>query len=210
MIEFRDRMARELGFDLLVHVNQDGIERHRPIHRRLQRAHPCHEDDGAPARRSRNTAFDAALAGARATREVARQGSIFSIRSAQHGWIRSASGPEIVKTYNTRVGKARRCGSSLSNWTEFDIWQYIPARGNSDRAALFRGQAPVVKRDGMLIYGRRRPHAPSTRRGGYPNSSCVSHAWLLSADAGGRVRRCHRSRDLREMLTVRTPNGRAG
>ncbi|MGH0332677.1 phosphoadenosine phosphosulfate reductase family protein, partial [Sinorhizobium meliloti] len=77
---------------------------------------------------------------------------IFSIRSAQHGWDPQRQRPEMWKTYNTRVGQGETMRVfPLSNWTEFDIWQYILREEIPIVPLYFAARRPVVKRDGMLI-----------------------------------------------------------
>jgi sulfate adenylyltransferase subunit 2 len=153
MIEFRDRMARELGFDLLVHVNQDGIDQGIGPFTHGSNVHTHVMKTMALRQALEKYGFDAALAGARRDEEKSRaKERIFSIRSAQHGWDPKRQRPEMWKTYNTRVGPGETMRVfPLSNWTEFDIWQYILRENIPIVPLYFAARRPVVKRDGMLI-----------------------------------------------------------
>ncbi|UDU22243.1 sulfate adenylyltransferase subunit CysD [Sinorhizobium meliloti] len=204
MIEFRDRMARELGFDLLVHVNQDGVEQGIGPFTHGSNVHTHVMKTMGLRQALEKYGFDAALAGARRDEEKSRaKERIFSIRSAQHGWDPQRQRPEMWKTYNTRVGQGETMRVfPLSNWTEFDIWQYILREEIPIVPLYFAARRPVVKRDGMLIMvdDDRMPNP----RGGYRTAGAFPHAWLLSADQGGRVDAVTVPEILREMLTVRT------
>jgi sulfate adenylyltransferase subunit 2 len=153
MIEFRDRMARELGFDLLVHVNQDGVDQGIGPFTHGSNVHTHVMKTMALRQALEKYGFDAALAGARRDEEKSRaKERIFSIRSAQHGWDPKRQRPEMWKTYNTRVGPGETMRVfPLSNWTEFDIWQYILRENIPIVPLYFAARRPVVKRDGMLI-----------------------------------------------------------
>ncbi|MQW12071.1 sulfate adenylyltransferase subunit CysD, partial [Sinorhizobium meliloti] len=98
MIEFRDRMARELGFDLLVHVNQDGVEQGIGPFTHGSNVHTHVMKTMGLRQALEKYGFDAALAGARRDEEKSRaKERIFSIRSAQHGWDPQRQRPEMWK-----------------------------------------------------------------------------------------------------------------
>ncbi|PTM92826.1 sulfate adenylyltransferase subunit CysD [Mycoplana dimorpha] len=153
MIAFRDRTAAELGLDLLVHVNKDGLE---------QRINPFTHGPGIHTHVMKTLAlrqaldkfgFDAAFGGARRDEEKARaKERIFSFRTAQHAWDPKNQRPEMWKTYNTRVapGESIRV-FPLSNWTELDVWQYILKEEIPIVPLYFAAKRPVVRRDGQLI-----------------------------------------------------------
>ncbi|MVB00180.1 sulfate adenylyltransferase subunit CysD [Nitratireductor sp. CAU 1489] len=153
MIAFRDRMAAELGFDLLVHVNQDGvreginpIDHGSSVHTNIMKTVALRQALDAHK-------FDAAFGGARRDEEKSRaKERVFSFRNAQHGWDPKNQRPEMWKIYNTRVspGESIRV-FPLSNWTELDIWQYILREDIPIVPLYFAAPRPVVERDGMLI-----------------------------------------------------------
>lgn len=206
MIEFRDRMARELGFDLLVHVNQDGVEQGIGPFTHGSNVHTHVMKTMGLRQALEKYGFDAALAGARRDEEKSRaKERIFSIRSAQHGWDPQRQRPEMWKTYNTRVGQGETMRVfPLSNWTEFDIWQYILREEIPIVPLYFAARRPVVKREGMLIMvdDDRMPIQPEEEvteqlvrfrtLGCYPLTGAVESDAVTVPEI------------LREMLTVRT------
>ncbi|WP_033055937.1 sulfate adenylyltransferase subunit CysD, partial [Sinorhizobium meliloti] len=206
MIEFRDRMARELGFDLLVHVNQDGVDQGIGPFTHGSNVHTHVMKTMGLRQALEKYGFDAALAGARRDEEKSRaKERIFSIRSAQHGWDPQRQRPEMWKTYNTRVGQGETMRVfPLSNWTEFDIWQYILREEIPIVPLYFAARRPVVKREGMLIMvdDDRMPIQPEEEvteqlvrfrtLGCYPLTGAVESDAVTVPEI------------LREMLTVRT------
>ncbi len=153
MISFRDELMKRLGFDLLVHVNPQGVEKgvgplthgsklHTEIMKTegLKQALDIHK-------------FDAAFGGARRDEEKSRaKERIFSFRSKSHRWDPKSQRPELWNLYNTKIapGESARV-FPLSNWTELDIWQYIAWNKIPLVPLYFAAKRPVVKRDGQLI-----------------------------------------------------------
>jgi sulfate adenylyltransferase subunit 2 len=153
MIEFRDRKARELGIDLLVHINPDGVAQGvGPITHGSQVHTDVMKTQGLKQALDKY-GFDAAFGGARRDEEKSRaKERIFSFRSAQHRWDPKQQRPELWSLYNAR----KRKGESfrvfpLSNWTELDIWQYIHLEQIEIVPLYFAAERPVVSRDGTLI-----------------------------------------------------------
>lgn len=153
MIVFRDEMARRLGFDLIVHVNEDGVREGIGPFSHGSNVH-THVMKTVGLRQALDKyGFDAAFGGARRDEEKSRaKERIFSFRDGQHGWDPKNQRPEMWKIYNTRVapGESIRV-FPLSNWTELDIWQYILLEGIPIVPLYFAKPRPVVERDGMLI-----------------------------------------------------------
>ncbi|MEQ1940725.1 sulfate adenylyltransferase subunit CysD [Mesorhizobium sp. CN5-321] len=153
MIAFRDRMAAELGFDLLVHVNQDGVRAGVNPFDSGSNVHTHVMKTVALRQALDHYKFDAAFGGARRDEEKSRaKERIFSFRDRRHGWDPKDQRPEMWNIYNTRVqpGESIRV-FPLSNWTELDIWQYIMAENIPIVPLYFAKRRPVVERDGMLI-----------------------------------------------------------
>ncbi|KPF46971.1 sulfate adenylyltransferase subunit CysD [Rhizobium sp. AAP43] len=153
MIAFRDRTVEELGLDLIVHINQDGID--EGIDPFLHgSSHHTHVMKTLGLRQAlERYGFDAAFGGARRDEEKSRaKERIFSFRNDQHVWDPKRQRPEMWKTYNTRVnpGESIRV-FPLSNWTELDIWQYIEREKIPIVPLYFARERPIVRRDGMLI-----------------------------------------------------------
>ncbi|MGE0281090.1 MAG: sulfate adenylyltransferase subunit CysD [Rhizobiaceae bacterium] len=153
MIEFRDEMARKLGFDLLVHINPDGIrdninpfDHGSNTHTHIMKTVGLRQALG-------KYGFDAAFGGARRDEEKSRaKERIFSFRNAQHVWDPKNQRPEMWKIYNTRIAQGESIRVfPLSNWTELDIWQYILQENIPIVPLYFAKKRPVVERDGMLI-----------------------------------------------------------
>jgi sulfate adenylyltransferase subunit 2 len=126
VIEFRDRIAAELGERLIVRSVQDSIDRGRV---RLKSVN-----------QSRNAAqsvtlldaiaefgFDACIGGARRDEEKARaKERIFSFRNSFGQWDPRHQRPELWSLYNGRLDRGEHMRVfPLSNWTELDVWQYV-------------------------------------------------------------------------------------
>jgi sulfate adenylyltransferase subunit 2 len=153
MIAFRDEMARKLGFDLLVHINQDGVRDGIGPFTHGSNTHTHIMKTVALRQALDKYGFDAAFGGARRDEEKSRaKERIFSFRNAQHVWDPKNQRPEMWSIYNTRVapGESIRV-FPLSNWTEADIWQYIQRENIPIVPLYFAKERPVVERDGMLI-----------------------------------------------------------
>lgn len=153
MIIFRDRMATEYGFDLLVHVNEQGVSQGiSPFTHGSALYTDIMKTEGLKQALDKYK-FDAAFGGARRDEEKSRaKERIFSFRNENHRWDPKNQRPELWNLYNTRV----RPGESirvfpLSNWTELDIWQYIYLEQIPIVPLYFAKERPVVERDGMLI-----------------------------------------------------------
>jgi len=153
MIEFRDRMAAECGFDLLIHTNREGVDSGiTPFSHGSSVYTDIMKTEGLKQALDKYK-FDAAFGGARRDEEKSRaKERIFSFRSTSHRWDPKSQRPELWNIYNARV----RPGESirtfpLSNWTELDIWQYIYLEKIPIVPLYYAAMRPVVERDGMLI-----------------------------------------------------------
>jgi sulfate adenylyltransferase subunit 2 len=153
MIEFRDRTATELGFELLVHTNLDGIKDNiNPFtHGSSIYTHVMKTE--ALKQVLDKHGFDAAFGGARRDEEKSRaKERIFSFRTKNHRWDPKNQRPELWNLYNARVNKGESIRAfPLSNWTELDIWQYIYLENIPIVPLYFSAKRPVVQRDGILI-----------------------------------------------------------
>ena len=152
MYAMRERMARELGFDLIVHKNPDAEARGINPFDHGSAAHRSVEDRGAQAG-ARQARFRRGVRRRRRDEEKSRaKERIVSLRSAHHGWDPKAQRPELWKLYNTRLGPGESLRVfPLSNWTELDIWQYIHLENIPIVPLYFAAERPVVERDGTLI-----------------------------------------------------------
>ncbi|MBY6266535.1 sulfate adenylyltransferase subunit CysD (plasmid) [Azospirillum sp. 412522] len=153
MIAFRDRMARDLGLDLMVHINQEGVRQGigpvshgSAVHTDVMKTQGLRQALDAHG-------FDAAFGGARRDEEKSRaKERIFSFRTATHRWEPKSQRPELWSLYNGRIHKGESIRVfPLSNWTELDIWQYIHQENIPVVPLYFAKPRPVVERDGTLI-----------------------------------------------------------
>ena len=153
MIEFRDNLAADLGMDLIVHINQEGVEQGVGPFSHGSAVHTDVMKTQALKQALDKHGFDAAFGGARRDEEKSRaKERVFSFRSAQHRWDPKNQRPELWNIYNTRInpGESIRV-FPLSNWTELDIWQYIYQEQIPLVPLYFAAERPVVERDGTLI-----------------------------------------------------------
>ncbi len=153
MYEFRDRVAQRTGMQLLVHVNQEGLQQGIGPFTHGSQVHTDVMKTQALKQALDRYGFDAAFGGARRDEEKSRaKERILSFRSAQHRWDPKTQRPELWSLYNT----AKRKGESfrvfpLSNWTELDVWQYIHLENIPIVPLYFAAVRPVVRRGGALI-----------------------------------------------------------
>ncbi len=153
MIAFRGEMAKKYGFDLLVHINEDGVRQGiGPVSHGSSVHTTVMKTEGLKQALDK-WQFDAAFGGARRDEEKSRaKERIFSFRNSSHAWDPRGQRPELWNLFNTRV----RQGESirvfpLSNWTELDIWQYILEEQIPIVPLYFAKERPVVKRAGTWI-----------------------------------------------------------
>ena len=153
MIEFRDRMAAEYGFDLIVHINQDGVERGIGPFTHGSSLHTDVMKTESLKQALNKYKFDAAFGGARRDEEKARaKERVFSFRTETHRWDPKNQRPELWDIYNARINKGESIRVfPISNWTELDIWQYIYLEQIPIVPLYYSAKRPVVDRDGMLI-----------------------------------------------------------
>jgi sulfate adenylyltransferase subunit 2 len=153
MISFRDETAKRLGLNLLVHINQEGVQMGISPFRHGSALHTDVMKTQSLRQALDQHRFDAAFGGARRDEEKSRaKERVFSIRSAQHRWDPKQQRPELWRLYNTRMRKTESIRVfPLSNWTELDIWQYIYLENIPIVPLYFAEERPVVERDGTLI-----------------------------------------------------------
>jgi sulfate adenylyltransferase subunit 2 len=153
MYEMRERMAKQLGFELLVHKNPEAVARNiNPFDHGSATHTDIWKTEGLKQALDKYS-FDAAFGGARRDEEKSRaKERIFSFRSAQHRWDPKNQRPELWKLYNARKNKGESIRVfPISNWTELDIWQYIHLENIPIVPLYFSDVRPVVERDGALI-----------------------------------------------------------
>ena len=153
MIEFRNQTVRELGLELLVHTNQEGLDAGVTPFTHGSSKYTDIMKTAALRQALSKYRFDAAFGGARRDEEKSRaKERIFSFRDANHRWDPKNQRPELWRLYNTRVGRGESIRVfPLSNWTELDVWLYIHREKIPVVPLYFAKQRPVVARDGLLI-----------------------------------------------------------
>jgi len=153
MIEFRDRMAKEVGMDLLVHINQDGVNQGVGPFTHGSKIHTDVMKTQALKQALNKYKFDAAFGGARRDEEKSRaKERVYSFRDENHRWDPKNQRPELWNIYNGMVhqGESIRV-FPLSNWTELDVWQYIWMEQIPIVPLYLAGPRPVVIRNGVPI-----------------------------------------------------------
>ncbi len=153
MIQFRDQMVEKLGLELLVHINQDGVDQGiGPFTHGSKKHTDVMKTDGLKQALDKYQ-FDAAFGGARRDEEKSRaKERVYSFRDKNHRWDPKNQRPELWNIYNGKIDKGESIRVfPLSNWTELDIWQYIHLENIPIVPLYFAKERPVVNRDGMLI-----------------------------------------------------------
>ncbi len=206
MYELRDRMAEQLGAELLVHVNPDGVamginpfEHGSAVHTEVMKT------EGLKQALTQH-GFDAAFGGARRDEEKSRaKERVFSFRSAQHRWDPKNQRPELWRLYNMqkRKGESIRV-FPLSNWTELDVWLYIYREQIQIVPLYLAKERPVVERDGTLILvdDERMPlepgEVPQLKKVRFRTLGCYPLTGAIESDADTLPR------VIQEMLLART------
>ena len=152
MIEFRDRIAKKYGIDMLVYTNQDGVKQginpfdHGSSYTDIMKTQ-------ALKQALNKYGFTAAFGGGRRDEEKSRaKERIFSFRNKAQAWDPKNQRPEMWKLYNTKIEKGESIRVfPISNWTEKDIWQYIKRENIEIVPLYFADVRPVVERDGNLM-----------------------------------------------------------
>ncbi|WP_202628104.1 sulfate adenylyltransferase subunit CysD [Cellulomonas sp. APG4] len=151
VLEFRDRVVRELGLNLVVGSVQDAIDRgvvqEEPNGSRNRIQTPVLLET------AEKYGFTALLGGARRDEEKARaKERVFSFRDEFGQWDPKNQRPELWNLYNARVhvGESIRV-FPLSNWTELDVWHYIAAREVAIPSIYYAHEREVFERNGMVF-----------------------------------------------------------
>ncbi|TVZ38633.1 sulfate adenylyltransferase subunit 2 [Alteromonadaceae bacterium 2753L.S.0a.02] len=153
MIQFREQRIKELGWDLIVHINQEGVEMGVGPFTHGSAKHTDIMKTQALKQGLDKYGFDAAFGGARRDEEKSRaKERVYSFRDKNHRWDPKNQRPELWNLYNGKVDKGESIRVfPLSNWTELDIWQYIHLESIPIVPLYFAAKRPVVEKDGVLI-----------------------------------------------------------
>ncbi len=201
MILFREETARRLNLNLLVHVNQEGLD---------QGINPITSGSATHTRVMKTEAlrqaldkfeFDAAFGGARRDEEKSRaKERIFSFRNKNQGWDPRDQRPELWNLFNARIGEGETIRVfPLSNWTELDVWRYIAFEDIPVVPLYFAKERPVVRRGGtwIMVDDERLPleqgEQPQLRRvrfrtlGCYPLTGAIESNAITLSDIVGEM-----------------------
>ena len=153
MIAFRDRIAQELGLDLIVHTNAAGARDGVTPFTHGSKQYTDIMKTQALLEALDEHRFDAAFGGARRDEERSRaKERVYSVRDSNHRWDPKQQRPELWNLYNGNIHRGEEVRVfPLSNWTELDVWQYILLEGIEIVPLYLAAPRPVVERDGMLI-----------------------------------------------------------
>ena len=167
MIEFRDRIARELGLQLLVWTNPEGRSGNvNPIDHGSEK-HTHVMKTVALKQALDHYGFDAAFGGARRDEEKSRaKERVYSFRNRHHQWDPHNQRPELWDLYNGCINKGESIRVfPLSNWTELDVWTYVLREKIPVVPLYFARERPVVERGGtwILVDDERLPLAPGEK-----------------------------------------------
>ena len=164
MIEFRDRRAAEMGFELIVHTNQEGLEAGIGPFTHDSTVYTDIMKTVALKQALDKYRFDCAIGGARRDEEKSRaKERVMSFRARNHVWDPRRQRPELWHLYNCRLGPGQSVRAfPLSNWTEFDVWQYIFAERIPIPGLYLARPRPVVARNGqwLMVDDARMPLRP--------------------------------------------------
>ena len=153
MIEFRDKRAKELGFELVVHTNPEGVDMDINPFKDGSKIHTDIMKTQALKQALNIGGYDAIIGGARRDEEKSRaKERIFSFRDKFHRWNPKNQRPELWSIYNTAIQKGESVRVfPISNWTELDIWQYIYLENISIPELYFAKEREVVEYEGTKI-----------------------------------------------------------
>ncbi|HNC53253.1 MAG TPA: sulfate adenylyltransferase subunit CysD [Accumulibacter sp.] len=153
MIAFRDQHVHDLGLELIVYINEDGVRQGIGPLTHGSKKHTDIMKTEALKQVLDKYRFDAAFGGARRDEEKSRaKERVYSFRDQHHRWDPKNQRPELWNLFNGRINRGESIRVfPLSNWTELDVWQYIYLENIPIVPLYFARQRPVVERDGTLI-----------------------------------------------------------
>ena len=153
MTDFRDNLAQDIGFDLLVWKNQEGISQNmNPFDFGSQKYTQVMKTESLK-QALEHYGFDAAFGGARRDEEKSRaKERVYSFRDRFHQWDPKNQRPELWNVYNSKVNKGESIRVfPLSNWTALDIWLYIKYENIPIVPLYYAKEREVIEREGVLL-----------------------------------------------------------
>jgi sulfate adenylyltransferase subunit 2 len=152
VIAFRDRRAAQIGERLIVRSVEDSMRRGTVVLKSPGESRNKHQSVTL-LEAIAEFEFDACIGGARRDEEKARaKERIFSFRDEFGQWDPKNQRPELWDLYNARAHKGENMRVfPISNWTEFDVWQYIGREQLELPSIYFAHTRPVVRRGASLV-----------------------------------------------------------
>lgn len=153
MIKFRDEYTKKLGVDLIVYINQEGVDAGiGPFTHGSAKHTDVMKTQGLKQALDKYE-FNAVFGGARRDEEKSRaKERVYSFRDKNHRWDPKNQRPELWNIYNSELNKGEEIRVfPLSNWTELDIWQYIHLEGIPIVSLYLAAERPIVWRDGIMV-----------------------------------------------------------
>ena len=153
MAIFRDQLVADLGLQMLVHINHEGIAAGINPFKSGSVIYTDIMKTEALKQALDLYRFDACFGGGRRDEEKSRaKERIFSFRDQNHRWDPRNQRPELWNVYNGRIKKGESVRVfPISNWTELDIWQYIWLEKIKIVDLYYAAEREVVEKDGTLI-----------------------------------------------------------
>lgn len=153
MIEFRDKRVKELGLNLIVYVNEEGLEMNINPFIHGSKVHTDIMKTEALKKALNFYKFDVIFGGARRDEEKSRaKERVFSFRDNKHRWEPKKQRPELWNNFNCKKNKGESVRVfPLSNWTELDIWLYIYLEQIPIVPLYFSKERLVTEYEGALI-----------------------------------------------------------
>ncbi len=151
-IEFRDRLVKELGVELIVRNVQDSIDQGKVVEEKGKYASRNSLQTTTLLDALEEFKFDAAIGGARRDEEKARaKERIFSVRDDFGQWDEKNQRPELFDHLNGKIDLGQNVRVfPISNWTELDVWSYIQKEGIEIPSIYFAHTRKTFVRDGMI------------------------------------------------------------
>jgi sulfate adenylyltransferase subunit 2 len=153
MIKFRDEYTAQLGVELIVYINQEGVAAGVGPFTHGSAKHTDVMKTEALKQALDKYQFNAVFGGARRDEEKSRaKERVYSFRDKNHHWDPKNQRPELWNIYNSELNKGEEIRVfPLSNWTELDIWQYIHLENIPIVPLYLAAERPVVWRDGIMV-----------------------------------------------------------
>lgn len=153
MIAHRDRVTKEVGAELIVYTNREGLAQNiNPFDHGSNKYTTVMKTEALKQALTKYR-FDCAFGGARRDEERSRaKERVYSFRDRFHQWDPKNQRPELWSLYNGRINLRESVRVfPLSNWTELDVWLYLWIENIPVVPLYFAKARPVVEREGALI-----------------------------------------------------------